>query len=61
LQKYVTIDRLAQETGFHPQSLRRLARMGRLPGAHKVGARWLIDTETLFGDTAWPRGKRKAE
>jgi excisionase family DNA binding protein len=33
--------------GVHPETLRRLARAGRLPGTYKIGRQWRIATEAL--------------
>ena len=38
----LTIGDLAKLTGRHPETLRRLARFGELPGAYRVGGRWLV-------------------
>jgi len=41
----LTLDDLSQITGRHPDTLRRLARRGSLPGVYKLGGRWLISRE----------------
>ena len=33
---------LAALTARHPETLRRLARMGKLPGVYRLGGRWMI-------------------
>lgn len=38
----LTIVEVAQITGAHPESLRRLARLGRLRGAYRLGGMWLV-------------------
>ena len=41
----LTIRELAEITGRHPETLRRLARLDRLPGAYKLGRTWSITRE----------------
>ena len=41
----LTLGALARITGRHVETLRRLARTGRLPGAYKLGGRWAISPE----------------
>lgn len=41
----LTFQELSQVTRRHPETLRRLARIGRLPGAYKIGGRWMIAEE----------------
>ena len=36
---------LSELTGRHVETLRILARSGRLPGAYKLGGRWAISPE----------------
>lgn len=38
----LTIQELAQLTGRHPETLRRLARTDELPGVYRLGSRWMI-------------------
>ena len=38
---------LADRTGRHVETLRRLARRGRLPGSYRLGGRWLFRREAL--------------
>ncbi len=38
----LTLQELAEITRRHPETLRRLARMGQLPGIYRIGARWMI-------------------
>ncbi len=42
-----TVRELAVLLGVHPETLRRLARAGRLSGAYKVGARWRFAREAI--------------
>lgn len=41
----LTIPELAEVVGRHPETLRRLARLNRLPGAYRLGHCWLISCE----------------
>lgn len=41
----LTIEQLAEVTGKHPETLRRLARCGRLPGVYRLGRDWRITLE----------------
>ncbi|MBM4046732.1 MAG: helix-turn-helix domain-containing protein [Planctomycetes bacterium] len=41
----LSIKQLAEVTGRHVESLRCLARMGRLPGVYRLGGRWMISRE----------------
>lgn len=43
----LTIGDLAKVTGRHPETLRRLARLNQLPGAYRLGRRWLVRREAL--------------
>jgi excisionase family DNA binding protein len=45
MSKDLTIQELARIVGRHPETLRRLARMGELPGAYRLGHCWLISRE----------------
>lgn len=38
----LSIKDLAQIVGRHPETLRRLARTGNLPGVYRLGRRWMI-------------------
>ena len=38
----MTIQEFARLTGRHVETLRRLARMGDLPGVYRLGGRWMI-------------------
>ena len=42
-----TVHDLAALLGVHAETLRRLARAGRLPGAYKVGTRWRFAREAI--------------
>ena len=39
----MSVNELSKLTGFTPEALRRLARQGNLPGAYRLGGRWLIN------------------
>jgi hypothetical protein len=41
----LSFQELAAVTGRHIETLRVLARMGRLPGCYKLGGRWAISRE----------------
>ena len=41
----LTVSDLGAVLGLHPETLRRLARTGCLPGVYKVGGRWLMSRE----------------
>ncbi len=41
------LDQIAEVTGVHPETLRRLARSGRLHGAYRLGKAWLVRREAL--------------
>ena len=45
-QRDLTLPELAMITRRHPESLRRLARAGRVPGMYRLGRRWLIAAES---------------
>jgi excisionase family DNA binding protein len=51
--KLLTADEVAEYAGLHPESVRRLARAGRIPG-RKFGGEWrfrFADVErSIFGD-----------
>lgn len=41
----LTIQEFSLITRRHVETLRRLARMEKLPGAYKIGGRWMISQE----------------
>lgn len=45
--KYMTVDAAAQESGFTPYYIRKLAREGRI-GATHWGRAWMIDAPSLL-------------
>jgi hypothetical protein len=53
----LTLHDLSKITRRHIETLRRLARVGALPGAYRIGGRWMIRAESL--DQI--RGKRVEE
>ena len=38
----LTVLEFASAIGRHPETIRRLARQGRLPGVYRLGGRWMI-------------------
>ena len=42
MERDLTLNELAVLTGRHPETLRRLARAGKLPGAYRLGRCWMI-------------------
>jgi len=42
MSRDLTIEELARITGRHVETLRRLARMGQLPGVYQIGRRWMM-------------------
>lgn len=45
-ENYVSVRDAARQLGIHEESLRRLLRMGSLPG-ERIGGQWFIDKEQL--------------
>ena len=45
-RNYLTIPEAAKQLSIHEESLRRLLRMGNIPG-EKIGKQWFIDKEQL--------------
>jgi excisionase family DNA binding protein len=43
----MTIAQIARVTGYNRESLRRLAKSGKLPGAYRLSGRWLVNKETF--------------
>ena len=43
----LSLRELSEITGRHPETLRRLARTNQLPGAYKLGHRWMITPEAV--------------
>ncbi|MCH7729669.1 MAG: helix-turn-helix domain-containing protein [Planctomycetes bacterium] len=41
------ISDLAEITGLHPETIRKLARMGRLHGVYRLGGQWLMSPEAV--------------
>jgi hypothetical protein len=53
----LTLHDISKITGRHIETLRRLARVGALPGVYRIGGRWMVRVEAL--DQI--RGKRVEE
>ena len=45
-ENYVNVPEAARQLSIHEESLRRLLRLGTLPG-EKIGGQWFIDKEQL--------------
>jgi excisionase family DNA binding protein len=43
----LTASQVAELTGVHPATVRRLARDDRLPGAYKIGRQWRFAREAI--------------
>ncbi len=43
----LTVHDVAELTGVHPATVRRLARQGRLPGGYRVGRQWRFCRERI--------------
>ena len=43
----LSLRELSEITGRHTETLRRLARTDQLPGAYRLGRRWLIAPEAV--------------
>lgn len=43
----MTIRQISEVVGMHPESLRRIARSGRLAGIYKLGGSWRLSPERL--------------
>jgi hypothetical protein len=50
--EWLTLEQLAELRHTTPGALRKRANRGRLPGAVRDGARWLVDRRTLEAATA---------
>lgn len=46
LPEWITVDEAADQSGYNPQHIRRLARAGKI-GAEKKGRDWWIDRDKL--------------
>ncbi len=42
MERDLTIADLAHITGYHPETLRVMARRGQLPGVYRIGRKWLM-------------------
>jgi len=47
MQRDLNLEELSQVTTLHVGTLRRLARLGKLPGVYRVGRRWLISRDAM--------------
>jgi excisionase family DNA binding protein len=47
MKRDLTVQDVAKLTGVHPATVRRLARVGRLPGAYKMGSLWRFAREGI--------------
>ncbi|MFO7958728.1 MAG: helix-turn-helix domain-containing protein [Candidatus Brocadiia bacterium] len=43
----LTVQNVAELMGVHPETVRRLARAGRLSGAYKIGRQWRFAREAI--------------
>ena len=50
----LTTDDVAARTRFHPETIRNMAREGRIPGARLVAGRWRFDQSAI---EEWVRGE----
>ena len=57
----LSIRELAALTGRHPETLRRLARLGRVPGAYRLGGRWAISQGAADALRCVPRPERAGD
>lgn len=55
LEQDLTLGQLATVTQRHVESLRRLARAGRLQGVYKLGNRWMISRAAADSLRCLPR------
>lgn len=46
LENYVDVDEVSKRLQIHPESVRRLIRLGKLP-AIKFGNKWIVEKSTL--------------
>lgn len=56
----VTIRELAVITCRHIETLRRLARATRLPGAYRIGQRWMIRRDAVDALRGLARSERRS-
>ena len=47
MQRDLTVRDICRLMELHPDTVRRLARAGRLPGAYKVGRQWRFARESI--------------
>lgn len=47
-ERLVTIERLAKELGYSEKYLRQYARLGKFPGARKIGRRWWLSPAQML-------------
>ena len=47
MQRDLTVRDICRLMELHPDTVRRLARAGRLPGAYKVGRQWRFAREAI--------------
>jgi excisionase family DNA binding protein len=59
---FLNIEQAAQSFGVSVQSLRAVAKSGKLPGARKIGGRWYVHSATLekYFEAALPGGEAGA-
>lgn len=48
MPKDLSIQDLADITGRHVETLRRLARSGNLPGVYRIGRQWMLSEEAVL-------------
>lgn len=59
MRKDLTISELALITGRHVETLRRLARMGKLAGVYRIGRRWMISQAAADALRCVPEAERR--
>lgn len=55
-RKYADVLEASERLDIHPESVRRLFRDGRMPGAFKFGNKWLVQRDKLEQFAATYRG-----
>ena len=66
-RRLFSVEKMAEELGYSVFHLRNYARLGKLPGARKIGRRWYFDIEVFMaqhkehGENSNPLAKETPE
>lgn len=52
-KQYLTVKEAADLLSMNPESLRRIAKEGKVSGSRKIGGKWLFDSKAIQDYIRW--------